>query len=107
MAKPCPLVPAPGHVIVERNEADEITPGGIIIPDKSREKPLHGKILAVGDGRLVEFSEGGAICREPMPFKVGQEVYFSNYAGREVEIEGRKFIIMRQEDLMAARIETA
>ena len=106
MAKPCPLVPAPGHVVVERNEADEVSKGGIIIPDKAREKPLHGKILAVGPGRFVEFDHGQP-RREPMPFDVGMEVYFSNYAGREVEIDGRKYLIMRQEDLMAARIETA
>lgn len=90
------LRPLRNRVIVERNEHEESTKSGIIITDSSKERPSQGKIIAVGPGRLRESGE-----LQPMSVEVGEEVYFSKYAGEEVEYEGNKYLILDDDDILA------
>ena len=90
------LRPLRNRVIVERNENEESTKSGIIITDSSKERPAQGKIIAVGPGRLRESGE-----LQPMSVEVGEEIYFSKYAGEEVEYEGNKYLILDDDDILA------
>lgn len=83
--------PLADRVLVEPTAAEEVTLGGIIIPDSAKEKPLRGKVLAVGNGTKDE----------EMVLKVGDEVLYGKYAGTEIEYEGTKYIMMRQSDVLA------
>ena len=83
--------PLADRVLVKPAAAEEKTIGGIIIPDSAKEKPLQGEVLAVGNGTKDE----------QMVLKVGDRVLYGKYAGTELELEGEKFIIMRQNDILA------
>jgi len=83
-------------VLVKRLEADEKTAGGIVLPDTAKEKPKRGKVLGVGDGRLLDTGE-----RKPLQVKKGDQVLFSSYAGTEVKVEGEEMIIMDESDILA------
>jgi len=83
-------------VIVQRHEAEEKTAGGIVLPDAAKEKPRRGKVISVGNGRLLE--DGS---RSKMQLKKGDEVLFSSYAGTEVKIDGKEYLIMDESDVMA------
>lgn len=83
--------PLADRVLIEPTAAEEVTMGGIIIPDSAKEKPLKGKVLAVGNGTKDE----------EMVLKVGDEVLYGKYAGTEIELEGTKYIMMRQSDVLA------
>jgi len=83
-------------VLVKRLEADEKTAGGIVLPDTAKEKPKRGKVLGVGDGRLLDTGE-----RKPLQVKKGDQVLFSSYAGTEVKVEGDEMIIMDESDILA------
>ncbi len=85
------IKPLGDRVLVEPTAAEEVTMGGIIIPDSAKEKPLRGKVLAVGNGTKDE----------EMVLKAGDEVLYGKYAGTEIEFENRKYIIMRQSDVLA------
>lgn len=85
------IKPLGDRVLVLPTPADEITTGGIIIPDSAKEKPLRGKVLAAGNGTKDE----------DMILKEGDEVLYGKYAGTEIEFEGEKYIIMRQSDVLA------
>ncbi len=87
--------PLQDRVLVERIEEEEKTKGGIIIPDTAREKPQQGKVVAVGPGKTDE--KGNRVA---MGVKVGDRVLFGKYAGSEVEIEGKQYLIMREEDIL-------
>ena len=87
--------PLHDRVIVERVEAEERSAGGIIIPDTAKEKPQEGKVVAVGKGKHRE--DGSLI---PMDVKAGDRILFSKYAGSEVKIDGKEYIIMREEDIL-------
>ena len=88
MAKIQPLA---DRVLVKPIEAEERTVGGIIIPDNAKEKPLRGTVIAVGNGTKDE----------AMVLKEYDEVLYGKYAGTEIELDGEKFIIMRQSDVLA------
>ena len=88
MAKIQPLA---DRVLVQPAAAEEKTIGGIIIPDSAKEKPLRGTVLAVGNGTKDE----------PMVLKEGDQVLYGKYAGTELEVEGKKYLIMRQSDVVA------
>ena len=79
------------RVLIEPTAAEEVTLGGIIIPDSAKEKPLRGNVLAVGNGTKDE----------EMVLKVGDQVLYGKYAGTEIEYDGSKYIIMRQSDVLA------
>jgi chaperonin GroES len=87
--------PLHDRIIVKRVEEEEKTKGGIIIPDTAKEKPIEGKVIAVGKGRTTE--DGKIVA---MDVKVGDRVLFSKYAGTEVKIDGREHLIMREEDIL-------
>ena len=88
--------PLADKVIVQRLEAEAKTAGGIVLPDSAKEKPQRGKIIAVGEGKQLD--DGG---RAPMSVKEGQEVLFTSYAGTEVKIDGKEYLIMDESDIMA------
>ena len=88
--------PLHDRVIVKRLEEDRTTPGGIVIPDTAAEKPMQGKIVAVGKGKILENGE----VRQ-CDVKVGDKILFGKYSGTEVKVEGVDLVIMREEDVMA------
>ena len=87
--------PLGGRVLVEPMEQDEITAGGIILPETAKEKPQEGKILATGPGERDE--DGKRIA---MDVKVGDKVLFAKYSGTEVKMNGKKLLILRESDLL-------
>ena len=76
-------------------EEEEKTKGGIIIPDTAKEKPLEGKVIAVGNGKILE---DGKV--RPLDVKVGDRVLFGKYAGTEIKIEGDEHLMLREEDIL-------
>jgi chaperonin GroES len=88
--------PLHDRVIVKRLEEDRASPGGIVIPDTAAEKPMQGKIVAVGKGKILENGQVRA-C----DVKVGDRILFGKYSGTEVKVEGVDLMIMREEDVMA------
>lgn len=87
--------PLQDRIIVKRLEGEEKTKGGIIIPDSAKEKPMEGKVIAVGKGKLNDNGE-----RSAPDVKVGDTVLFSKYAGTEVKIDGDEHLIMREDDIL-------
>ncbi len=83
--------PLADRVHIEPTAAEEVTLGGIIIPDSAKEKPLKGKVLAVGNGTKDE----------EMTLKEGDTVLYGKYAGTEIEVDGTKYLMMRQSDVLA------
>jgi chaperonin GroES len=90
------LRPLGDRVWVEPIEREEMTASGIVLPETAKEKPMEGKILAVGPGARDEKGE-----RQPLDVKVGDRVLFAKYAGTEVKLDGTKYLIMRESDLLA------
>ena len=90
------LKPLNDKVLLKRLEADEVTKGGIVLPDSAREKPKEGKIIALGDGKLMEDGK-----RAPFQVTVGERVLFSSYAGTEVKMEGEEYLILAEDDILA------
>jgi len=87
--------PLHDQVLVIREESEQKTPGGIIIPDTAKEKPQEGKLVAVGPGRMDR--EGKRI---PMEVKVGDRVLFGRYGGTEIKIDGVEHLMMRADDIL-------
>ncbi len=83
--------PLQDRVLVEPAPAEEKTAGGIIIPDTAKEKPVRGKVIAVGNGKKDE----------PVTVKAGDTVLYGKYAGTEIQIEGKEYLIMRESDIYA------
>ena len=92
------LSPLGDRIVVRPIEREEMTKGGIILPDTAKEKPQEGEIVAVGPGKLTD--EGTRIT---MDVKVGDKVIYAKYAGTEVEIDNEKLLIMHESDIMAKR----
>ena len=90
------IKPLDDRILVKPGEAEEITPGGIVLPDTAREKPQRGKVVATGPGRLLDSGERGQI-----DVKVGDEVFYAKYAGTEVELDGREYVILKESDVLA------
>jgi len=88
--------PLHDRIIVKRMEGEQKTKGGIIIPDTAQEKPVEGKIIAIGNGKTLE---NGKIL--PLEVKKGDKVLFGKYAGTEIKIDGEEHLIMREEDIIA------
>ena len=87
--------PLHDRIIVERIEEDEQRVGGIIIPDTAKEKPQHGKVIAVGKGRI---EKDGKVT--PLDVKAGDTVLFGKYAGQEIKIDGNEYLIVREEEVL-------
>jgi len=90
------IVPLNDKILVERLEADDKTAGGIILPDTAKEKPKQGKILALGEGKPLENGK-----RATFQVKVGDRVLFSSYAGNEINHEGKEYLILTDDDVLA------
>ena len=88
--------PLADKVLVQRLEAETKTAGGIVLPDTAKEKPQRGKIVSVGEGKLLD--DG---TRQKVQVKKGQNVLFTSYAGTEIKIEGKEYLIMDESDIMA------
>ncbi|HEY9528696.1 MAG TPA: co-chaperone GroES, partial [Anaerolineales bacterium] len=96
MASKLKLKPLGGRVIVEPIEQEEMTAGGIILPETAKEKPQEGKILAAGPGDRDEDGE-----RIPMDVQIGDKVLYAKYSGTEVKMDGKKLLILRESDILA------
>jgi chaperonin GroES len=94
------LQPLADRVIVQPIEKEEVTRGGIVLPDTAKEKPQEGKVLAVGPGRLTE--DGKRIAME---VKVGDVVVYTKYGGTEIKIDGEELVILRESDILAKKGE--
>jgi chaperonin GroES len=90
------LKPLHDRLIVRPAKADEVTKGGIILPDTAKEKPVQGEVLAVGPGK---FDEAGKL--QPVGVKVGDNVLYGKYSGTEISLEGEDVLIMRESDVFA------
>ena len=87
--------PLQDRIIVKRVEEAEMTKGGIIIPDSAKEKPMEGKVIAVGKGKILDNGQ-----KTTPDVKAGDKVLFSKYAGTEVKIDGEEHLIMREDDIL-------
>ena len=90
------LKPLHDRVLVKRLDSEEKTKGGIIIPDSAKEKPLEGKVIAVGDGKMLEDGKTLALA-----VKKGDKILFGKYAGTEIKVDGEELIILREDDILA------
>lgn len=88
--------PLQDRVIVKRVKEEEQTKGGIIIPDTAKEKPIEGKVVAVGGGKILENGK-----KQPLEVKKGDRILFGKYAGNDIQIEGEEHLIMREDDIIA------
>ena len=88
--------PLGDKVLVERVEAETKTAGGIVLPDTAKEKPQRGKVVSVGEGKMLE--DG---TRKQVQVKKGDLVLFTSYAGTEIKIDGKEYLIMDESDIMA------
>jgi chaperonin GroES len=88
--------PLHDRVIIKRLEEDRTSPGGILIPDTAAEKPVMGKVVAVGKGKILEDGKVRAL-----DVKVGDRILFGKYSGTEVKVDGEDLVVMREEDVMA------
>jgi chaperonin GroES len=90
------LKPLHDRVLVKRLESEEVTKGGIIIPDSAKEKPIKGEVIAVGPGKTSDKGE-----KIKMNVEKGNKVLFNKYAGTEIKIDGDEFLVMREDDILA------
>ena len=90
------IVPLNDKIVVQRLEAEDKTAGGIILPDTAKEKPKQGKILSVGEGKLLDDGK-----RAAFQVKVGDRVLFTSYAGTEVNVDGKEYLVMTEDDILA------
>ncbi|UCC17784.1 MAG: co-chaperone GroES [Dehalococcoidales bacterium] len=97
-AKSVKLEPLADRMVVKPIEREEVTKGGIVLPDTAKEKPQEGEVLAVGPGRM---SDDGV--RIPMDIKKGDVVLYSKYGGTEVKVEDEELIILRESDILAKK----
>ncbi len=90
------LRPLHDRVVIKRMEEERTSPGGIVIPDSAAEKPIKGKVLAVGNGKIADNGDVRAL-----DVKVGDTVLFGKYSGTEVKVDGDELLVMREDDIMA------
>jgi|SRR6267142_1030865 len=93
------LRPISDKIVIEQFSAEDVSKGGIIIPDTNKDKPLVGKVLAVGPGRYSEvLTEGDNFI--PMVVKEGEIVFFGRFAGVHIELDGKEYLVVRQDDVL-------
>lgn len=90
------LRPLGDRIIVKPIEAEEVTTGGIVLPDTAKERPQQGEVIAVGPGKTLD---NGTVC--PIDVKPGDKVIYSKYGGTEVKVSGIEYVILREDDILA------
>ena len=90
------IEPLGANVVIKRLAAEEVTAGGIVLPDNAKEKPRQGRVLSIGDGRLL--ANG---TRVPHQVREGDRVLFGSYAGTEVTVNGQELLIMSEDEVLA------
>ena len=95
MAKP-KIKPLNDKILVKRLEAEEVTKGGIVLPDAAKEKPKEGTVLALGDGKLLDDGQ-----RALFQVKIGDQILFTSYAGTDIKIDGDEYMILSEDDILA------
>ena len=90
------LKPLGDRIVIRRFEAEEKTAGGIVLPDTAKEKPRQGKVLSMGEGKRLDNGQ-----RAAFQVKVNDRVLFTSYAGNEVTIDGKEYLIMSEDDILA------
>jgi chaperonin GroES len=90
------VIPLGDKVVVKRLESETRTSGGIVLPDSAKEKPQQGRVLSVGDGRLLD---DGKRCR--CQVQEGDRIIFTNWAGTEIKVDGEEILILKEEDILA------
>lgn len=93
------LKPLSDHVVLKLVEAEEKTKGGIVLPDTAKDRPQEGEVVAVGPGKVLE--DGTRLTPE---VKVGDRVIYSKYSGTEVKIDGEEYLIVRESDILAIKV---
>jgi chaperonin GroES len=92
--------PLHDRIVVKRLEEERKSPGGIVIPDTATEKPIRGKVLAVGKGTVLDNGD-----LRPVDLKVGDQVLFGKYGGTEIKIDGEELLVMREDDVMGVFVK--
>ncbi len=90
------LRPLNDRILLERLEAEQKTAGGILIPDNAKEKPVEAKVIAVGNGKILENGS-----RQNMSVKVGDKVIFGKWSGSEVKIDGKEYLLVKEDEILA------
>lgn len=90
------ITPLDDRIVVEQHEAEDKTAGGIILPQQAKEKPTRGTVLATGPGKMLESGNRGK-----MSVTVGDEVFYGKYSGTEVDVDGKKYTMLRESDVLA------
>jgi chaperonin GroES len=90
------LQPLGDRLVVQREESEEKTSGGILLPDSAKDKPTRGTVISIGDGRMLENGS-----RAPFQVKPGDRVLFTSYAGEQIEIDGEEFLLMGESEVLA------
>jgi chaperonin GroES len=88
--------PLQDRIVIKRLEGESVTKGGIIIPDSAKEKPIEGRVIAIGNGKWLKNGKA-----RPVDFKVGDVVLFGKYSGNEVKIDGEEHMLLRESDVIA------
>jgi chaperonin GroES len=88
--------PLDDRILVKQSEAEEVTAGGIVLPDSAREKPQRGKVVSVGPGKLLDNGQRGE-----MALKKGDEIFYRKYGGTEIEMGKDDYMILRESDVLA------
>ena len=91
--------PLDDRMLIEPAEAEDTSPGGIVLPDAAKEKPQRGKVLAVGPGKLLDSGNRGE-----MGVGVGDHVFYGKYSGTEVEVNGDEYVILKESDVLAVLV---
>jgi len=90
------LQPLGDRVVLERDESEDVTAGGIVLPDSAKDKPARGVVVSIGDGKLLDDGSRGGL-----QVKVGDRVIFSSYAGETFKIDDDELLLMREDDILA------
>jgi chaperonin GroES len=90
------VIPLNDNILVERVEAETKTAGGIMLPDSAKEKPKQGKVLELGEGKVLDSGK-----RQAFQVKKGDRVLFTSYAGSEIKVNGKEYLIMNEDDILA------
>lgn len=97
---PITLEPLADRLVVKAIQKEEVTKGGLVLPDTAKEKPQEGEVLAVGPGRVADDGK-----RIPIDIKVGDVVIYAKYGGTEIKVEGEEFMILRESDVLAKKVK--